>query len=267
MSSQSHSATFNESVSSVQSNMTSLLNSTTQTATATAQIVQGITIQNEGVINCTNLNLSNVAVANVNLQSSLGSNSTASLQTMMTQAIQQSATSAATQTQQLLSTPFTSQSSKTTTNISESLQNLVSTSITDETVNSCMAAATITQNDTLVNYGIITGTNCDFGNNAIITIAVSCLLNKGLSVAATDTDLVTATQTACDTLDQENQGAAASLTSSMSGITTYLIIGGCVIGGIIVLVVIISVFGKGSSKSNSKSKSKSRKNKNDDDDD
>lgn len=198
----------NETLDVINENLTNILITTTSNSAVNCAIVQIRPINITGTLkNCTINGDLTADIKSCNLTQVFQKDTSTDLTNLINAAIDQAATSKSSAAQGFLAMPFSSSNSSSITNIKSYLKNVISTNITNETVTTCMASSTITQNSPINISGSCIGSVLNVPVNAQSETLANCFTQTINNIIKNDT-----------ILQKAAQDVAASSSSSMGGI-------------------------------------------------
>lgn len=241
----SQSTTVNDTISEFNNNLTNIIQTTINNASASCTTKSNIAL-NFGAgdtINC-NINVINTPVTICDLTSTFSGNNSSNVISAITAAIAQTAQSATQSVQDFLATAVSVQNTKMS--LSAYMQNIVQTNITQTTCNTCISSATVDANNTITMASNVT-VNCptiggiSVTSNPQLNLLANCISQMVISAVSSDATVANAVQNATTSSTSNQSGLGNVITSIANDITslgqTWIIIIGLVIVGIIGLVV------------------------------
>lgn len=197
------------------------------------------------------------------LQATFSASNTTELESLLQQALTQTANSTNQNTSGFLNTNIANSNSSNTT-VQEQISNLISTNIDNIVTNSCTQSLSSTQNQTITILGNLKASNCDFSQSGQISLNCSCLSTAILNLASKDTVLTTAVNSGSSSnsvtstgLLQDLGGLISSIFSGITGMEAVFAIGIILFIFIFIWGFVHLIRGFGSNKSNPSSSSSS----------
>lgn len=191
---------------------------------------------------CGGLDLSQQANVNCNLSSIFTTNSQNDLSTIAMQAIDQSANSSNKVVQDFLSTSVSDSSNNIS--MKNHIKNIVSKSITNDTKNTCIAQASVNQNQTIVIDGKVAcradGKPQNFAQNAQVSVLSSCITNSIAGTISNDSVVQKSTQSGSASNDTQQKGFGDLIKGIFDGLNTgFMIIAFVVVACVIAAAYIL----------------------------
>lgn len=209
----------------------------------------GCTNPSAAQINCDNLNITQKIDQKVDIVQEIDSNVAEKMANKLNAQAQTDIKAAMDQLQELDPGWFGEVMNSSRQELETKVKNSVKNSVTSETVmsitNEVLSTTINEQDETVSNCGIISGKNCNMGQEIANTVTVSNILSSivdKVSENETTSDFYTK---ATEKLSQEQEGTVGSVMDFLKEFKWFFIIGGIIFGLLLFAFVAYKLFGSG----------------------